>query len=108
VYPHWGGARTVTGPSLRSTALRYRKGKIAVKLACTGTATCRGTLRIAKGKKTIGSKAYRVAGGRSGTVTVKPSRRGARALGSRRSQTVSVQLKPSTGAATKKALKLRR
>lgn len=108
VYPHWGGARTVVGPALRSTTLRYRKGKIAVKVACTGTATCRGTLRIRKGKTTVGSKAYRVAGGKSGTVTVKPSRRGARTLGSRRSQTVTVELKPSTGAATSKALKLRR
>ena len=43
VYPHWGGARTVVGPTLRSTALRYRKGKIEVKVACTGTAACRGT-----------------------------------------------------------------
>jgi hypothetical protein len=108
VYPHWGGPRTVIGPALRSTSLRYRKGRIAVAVACRGTATCRGTLRISKGKTTVGSKAYRVAGGKSATVSVKPSRRGARALGSRRSQTVSVQLKPSTGAATTKSLKLRR
>ncbi|MBE2315807.1 hypothetical protein DVA67_007455 [Solirubrobacter sp. CPCC 204708] len=107
-YPHWGGARTVVGPALRSSSLRYRGGKIAVRVACTGTATCRGTLRIKRGKTTVGSRAYRVAGGRSGTVTVKPSRRGGRALGSRRSQTVSVQLKPSTGEAVTKSLKLRR
>jgi hypothetical protein len=108
VYPHWGGARTAVGPALRSTALRYRKGKIAVKVACTGTATCRGTLRIRKGKTTVGSKRYRVVGGRSATVTVKPSRRGARALGARRSQTVSVEIEPSTGATSKKSLTLRR
>jgi hypothetical protein len=108
VYPHWGGARTVVGPELRSSALRYRGGKIAVRIACTGTAACRGTLRIRKGKTTIGSRAYRVSGGKTGTVTVKPSRRGARALGSRKSQTVSVQLKPSTGDAVTKSLKLRR
>ncbi|RKQ93411.1 hypothetical protein C8N24_3277 [Solirubrobacter pauli] len=108
VYPHWGGARTVVGPALRSTALRYRKGRIAVSLRCTGTAACKGTVRIKKGKTTVGSRAYRVAGGKSGTVTVKPSRRGARALGSRRAQTVSVELKPSAGATVKQALKLRR
>ena len=108
VYPHWGGARTVVGPTLRSTTLRYRKGKIAVKVACTGTATCTGTVRIKKGKTTIGSRSYRVAGGKSGTVTIKPSRRGARSLGSRRSQTVSVELKPSTGEVVTRALKLRR
>jgi len=108
VYPQWGGARTVVGPTLRSTTLRYRKGKIAVGVACTGTAACRGTVRIKKGKTTVGSRAYRVAGGTSGTVTVKPSRRGARTLGSRRTQTVSVELKPSTGNAVTKALKLRR
>ena len=108
VYPHWGGARTVVGPTLRSTTLRYRKGKIAVQVACTGTAACTGTVRIKKGKTTIGSRSYRVAGGKSGTVTIKPSRRGARSLGSRRAQTVSVELKPSTGDAVKKSLKLRR
>jgi hypothetical protein len=108
VYPHWGGARTVVGPTLRSTTLRYSKGRIAVKVACTGSAACRGTVRIKKGKTTIGSRSYRVAGGTSGTVTIKPSRRGARALGSRRTQTVSVELKPSTGDAVKKSLKLRR
>ena len=86
----------------------YRRGKIEVKVACTGTAACRGTVRIKKGKTTIGSRSYTVAGGKSGTVTVKPSRRGARSLGSRRSQTVSVELKPSTGNAVKKSLKLRR
>lgn len=108
VYPHWGGARTAVGPTLRSTALRYRKGRIAVSVACTGTAACTGTVRIRKGRTTVGSRAYRVAGGKSASVTVKPSRRGARALGARRTQTVSVELKPSTGAATTKALKLRR
>lgn len=108
-YPHWGGARTAVGAALASTpTLRYRKGKIAVRVACTGTAACRGTLRIKKGKTVVGSRAYSVAGGKSGTVTVKPSRRGARALGTRRSQTVSVQLKPSTGAAVTKSFKLRR
>jgi hypothetical protein len=108
MYPHWGGARTAVGAALRSKSLRYRRGKIAVKLACAGTATCRGTVRIKKGKTTVGSKAYRVAGGTSRTVTVKPTRRGARALGSRRSQAVSVELKPSTGKATRQSLKLRR
>ena len=108
IYPHWGGARTVVGAALRSTSLRYRGGKIAVRVGCTGGEACRGTLRIKKGSTTIGSRSYRVAAGKSGTVTVKPSRRGARSLGSRRSQTVSVQLKPSTGATVTKSLKLRR
>jgi hypothetical protein len=108
VYPHWGGARTAVGPALRSTTLRNKRGKIAVRVACTGTVACRGTVRIKKGKTTVGSRSYSVAGGKTGTVTVKASRRGARALGSRRSQTVSVELKPSTGTAVKKSLKLRR
>ena len=107
-YPHWGGARTVVGAALRSSSLRYRGGKIAVRVGCTGGEACRGTLRIKKGSTTIGSRSYRIAAGKSETVTVKPSRRGARSLGSRRSQTVSVQLKPSTGATVTKALKLRR
>ena len=96
------------GAALRSSSLRYRGGKIAVRVACTGGEACRGTLRIKKGSTTIGSRAYRVAAGKSATVTVKPSRRGARSLGSRRSQTVSVQLKPSTGETVTKSLKLRR
>lgn len=108
VYPHWGGARTVVGAALRSSSLRYRGGKIAVRVGCTGGEACRGTLRIKKGSKTIGSRAYRVPAGKTGTVTVKPSRRGRRTLGTRRSQTVSVQLKPSTGEAVTKSLKLRR
>jgi hypothetical protein len=105
-YPHWGGARTAA--LVRSSTLRYRAGKIAVRVACTGTQACRGTLRIKKAATTIGTRAYRVAAGKTGTVTVKPSRRGRRALGSRRTQTVSVQLKPSTGAPVTRSLKLRR
>jgi hypothetical protein len=107
-YPHWGGARTPVGPALRSSALRYRGGKIAVRVACTGGSACRGTLRIKKAATTIGSRAYRVVPGKTATVTVKPSRRGKRELGSRRSQTVLVELKPSTGESSRKSLKLLR
>ena len=95
-------------PALRSTSLRYRGGKIAVRVALHRR---RGLPRDAADQE--GHDDDRLAlvprrGGKSGTVTVKPSRRGARSLGSRRSQTVSVQLKPSTGATVTKSLKLRR
>ena len=90
-----------------SSTLRYRGGKIGVRVVCAGAQACRGTLRIKKGSTTIGCA--RIASRRRpGTVTIKPSRRGARALGSRRTQTVSVQLKPSTGEVVTRALKLRR
>jgi len=108
VYPHWGGERTTVGAAVRSRSLRYRRGRIAVRVACTGTETCRGRLRISKGSRTLGSRNYRVRAGRSATVAVKPSRRGRRTIQARRSHTVRVQLKPSTGDTVTRSLRLRR
>jgi hypothetical protein len=79
-----------------------------VAVRCAAGKTCRGTLHIRKGKVAIGSRAYRIAAGATGTVSVKPSRRGRRALATRRRQTVTVELKPSTGEAVSRKLLLRR
>lgn len=107
VYPFWGGARTAVA-TIASRTLRYREGRIRVTVRCAAGEPCRGTLRIAKAKTTLGSRAYRVAAGRSASVSIKPSRRGHRTIARSRTHKVTVQLKPSTGAATSRKLTLRR
>jgi hypothetical protein len=94
--------------TVRSSALRYRKGRIRVTVRCAARASCRGTLNIRKGKVAIGSQAYRVRAGASAIVSVKPCRRGRRALATRRRDTVTVELKPSTGDVVSRKLTLRR
>ncbi|WP_320669454.1 hypothetical protein [Patulibacter defluvii] len=105
VYPFWGGAR---GPAtaIASTSLRYRKGRIAIKLRCGGGTTCRGSVRIKKGRTAIGSRSFTIKAGRSATVAVTPSRRGRAAI--RRRQTVTVTVAPRTGKTATAKLTLRR
>jgi hypothetical protein len=105
--PAWGGGDG-PGPAVRSTRLRVRRGKVAVKVACSGSEACRGTLRIKKGKRTLGSRSYRVSAGRRATVSVKPSRRGAKTIARSRSHTVSVELEPRGGSVIATKLDLRR
>lgn len=107
VSPTWGGG-DAPGPALASTSLRYRKGRIAVKVRCSGSAACRGTVAIKRRKTTLGSRSYRVKAGRRATISITPTSRGARAIARSRKQTVSVQLKPRGGQSTTKKLTLRR
>ena len=73
-----------------------------------GAETCAGTLTIKKGSSTLGKRAYRVAAGKSATVTVKPSSRGKRTIARSRSHKVTVELKPKAGPTIKAKLTLRR
>jgi len=111
--PTWGGGVALrggssSGPALASKSLRYRKGRIAVKVRCEGSSTCRGTVRIQKGKVKLGARAYRVAAGKSGKVSVKPSKRGKRIIASASEQKVTVLLAPKAGKTVSKKLTLRR
>lgn len=111
--PSWGGGdppgeTSAAGALLRSTTLHYRKGRIAIKLRCAGGSTCKGMLRVKKGRTTLGSRKYRVKAGKSGTVSVKPTSRGKRTLSRARKHTITVQLKPAKGTAIAKKLTLRR
>ena len=54
VSPSWGEGDG-PGPSVASTTLRQRKGKVPVKVACAGNETCSGTLRIKKRSSTLGT-----------------------------------------------------
>jgi hypothetical protein len=107
VSPSWGEGDG-PGPSVASTTLRQKRGKVAVKLACAGNETCSGTLRIRKRSSTLGSRAYRIAAGRSATVKVTPSSRGKRTIARSRSHKVTVELKPRSGSAIRAKLTLRR
>lgn len=108
VYPFWGGARAAGGAAIRSRSLRYRRGRIRVKLRCAGTEPCRGVLRLKRRSTTLGTRAYRIAAGKGATVAVTPSRRGRRALAKARRHRVTVLLKPSNGKTTRRKLTLRR
>jgi Ca2+-binding RTX toxin-like protein len=82
-----GGAsceRTIWAPRVSSPRLRYRGARIAVALACTGTSTCRGTLRLTvtrAGKAlTLAKAGYRARRGKRVTVRLKPGAAGRSAL----------------------------
>jgi len=105
--PSWGEG-TGPGPAVASKTLRYRKARVAVKVACEGSDACRGTLRLKKGKTLLGKRAYRVAAGRTATVNLKPSGRGARTLARSRKHRVVVELKPSQGTTLSTKVTLRR
>jgi DNA-binding beta-propeller fold protein YncE len=94
--------------ALTSSRLRYRSGRIAVTVSCRASRACRGTLRIAKGKTTIGARSYRIKAGKRATVRLKPSRRGRATLRRSRTHRVTVQLRQSNGRTVSRALTLRR
>jgi RTX calcium-binding nonapeptide repeat (4 copies) len=92
---------------IRSSSLRYRKGRIAVRVGCP-SAACRGTLRIFKAKRRIATARYRVAAGRSSNVRAKPSRKGRAILSRARRHRVTVELRPRGGSPVRRKLTLRR
>jgi hypothetical protein len=96
-----------TATALTSTRLRYRSGRIAVKISCLATRTCRGTLRVAKGKTTIATRSYRINAGKRGTVRLRTTRRGSATLRRSRTHRVTVQLRQSNGRTVSQALILR-
>lgn len=85
------------GASVGSRALRYRRGKVAVTVLCGGPKRCAGTVRLRKGKKTIGSRRYSVAKGRQARVAVIPTRRGKRMISAAKRHRVLVVLAPRRG-----------
>ena len=81
-----------------------RKGRVSVRVVCEGDAgaVCKGTLRLARGKASYGSKRFMIAAGKTATVKVTLRSKARRALKSGR--TVRVTL--STGA-LRQAVRLR-
>ncbi|MQA74929.1 MAG: hypothetical protein GEU88_11410 [Solirubrobacterales bacterium] len=114
-YPFWGGPRTDAdaGVSLGSKRLRYRRGKVKVKITCEAAEDCRGKLSIRtakrvkvgdKGKRkakrlTIAKDNYRVTAGDIDSEKVRPKGAGRRLLEQKRggSIKVKVNLRPKGG-----------
>jgi hypothetical protein len=105
--PTWGDGAG-PGAALGSRSLRLRGGRIPVSVSCGGPAPCRGSVRIANGRATVGRRSYRVAAGRTAVVSLKPTRRGLATLGDRRRLGVTVQLSPADGKRVSARLTLRR
>ncbi len=105
--PAWGGG-VGPGPEVASKALRLRSRRVPVQVRCGGPATCRGTVRLAKGSRTLGRRGYRIAAGRSVSVAVTPTASGRRTIARSRAQRVTVQLRPSSGKPFSSAMTLRR
>ena len=107
-----GGVAPATAKSKRASAkikssrnLRVdRRGRLSVRVACTGDAgaVCRGTLKLARGSTTYGSKQFKIAAGKTATVKLTLRAKARRAMKSGR--TVKATL--STGA-LKQAVRLR-
>jgi hypothetical protein len=91
--------------SIASRSLRYRRGRVEVKVRCPGPDGCRGTVRLTAKGRSVGSRRYRAAAGRTVAVSVRPGRRARRVVS--RARRVTVTVRPSRGAATRKTLRLR-
>jgi DNA-binding beta-propeller fold protein YncE len=103
------GGRGGAGAAVAPGQLRYRKGRIPVKLACGGGAPCKGKLSVSKGKRRLGSVAYSLSAGKSKTVRAKVTRKGRKAIAAGRRHRVTVVLTPRGGGApVSRTLTLRR
>jgi hypothetical protein len=107
--------------TVRSTRLRVKGRRVAVSLRCTGTAACKGKLRLrtaAKvrfGKKkakrvlTLTSMAkYSLQAGTRATVRLSLARRGRSYMAAHRKVRVALEVKPASGVPSKRKLTLRR
>lgn len=103
-----------TRPSarIRSSALRYRKGRVAVSVSCgAGKSRCTGTLRVRTASRVkVGSKRrtvtivqarYSVAPGRSKAVSARPTASGRSLLRRTRKVRVRVSVDPKGAGATR-------
>ncbi|MEV4421219.1 amidase [Patulibacter sp. NPDC049589] len=87
----------VVAPVLSANAVRATTGRtVAFRIRCgaaAGTTRCRGTLKLTAGGRTIGTRAFSVAAGRTVTVRVRLTRSAYRTLVSRRTRRVAVRLR---------------
>ena len=93
------GGRAGAGAAIAPDRLRYRRGRIPVKIACGGATRCTGKLNIIKRKRKLGSVAYNVPAGQTKTVKTKVTRPGRKAISARRKHRVTVELRPRGGGA---------
>lgn len=105
--PTWS-AGAGPGARLSATRLGYARGRVAVPLRCDGRAACAGAVRIRKGRATVASGRYRLAGGRAAKVAVTATRRGRALLAKARRHTLAVTVAPRGGKATTATATLRR
>ena len=100
VYPSWGGTPGSAGDRVEipKQKLRYRKGKIKVKLACSAATLCAGKLVIRKGKKAkLAKGSYELAAGESGKAVAKTTRKGRALLKRTNKVKVTIELRPKGG-----------
>lgn len=105
--PSWGGGDG-PGPALASPKVRYRNGRLGVKLRCGGQVSCRGTVRFKRGRTMLGARSFRLKAGRAATVKVKVSKRGRGKLERSFPSRLVLQLKPAEGKLVTQRLPLRR
>lgn len=107
--------------SISSSSLRVSRGTVTVRMRCHGTGACAGVLALrsaaavrvtrkarARVVTLAPSRRYRVAAGRSATVTFRLGPTATRVLRVRSTLTVLVRARPSSGPAVSRRLALRR
>lgn len=110
--PGGGGTGVVAPLRVKSRSLRLKKGRVRVRVACTapkGT-PCRGKARLrTRGSKPklLATRALRIAGGRTATVTFKLSKK-ARNRVRKKSNKVSIVMDLGAAGKATKNLKLKR
>jgi len=90
-----------------------RKGKVRVRVNCSGDAgsSCKGKVKLKRGKRTLGSKRFAIAAGQTATVTVKLKKSAFKALKKTKrgkKVTVAISGKDTAGAhiATRRTIRL--
>ncbi|WP_028062621.1 calcium-binding protein [Solirubrobacter soli] len=93
-------------PTIRSTKLSVKSGRVSVSLSCAAACSGKLTLRTTK-KVTVASGSYSIAAGKSATVRLKLSSKGRSLMRKVTKVRVKLTASPKTGKAVSKTLTLR-
>jgi hypothetical protein len=110
--PSPGGA---AAPSIRSSKLSVRRGRVSISMSCTEACSGKLTLKTASKVKlgskrsvvTLGSASYSLAAGKKATVKVKLSSKGRSVMRKVTKVRVKLMASPKSGKATSKTLTLK-
>ena len=70
-----GCERLTRAPGVGSARLRFRDGRVALRLSCPKGATCRGTALL-RSAKTLASASYRIGSGKRATIGLRATSAG--------------------------------
>ena len=104
-----GPQSSVATPVKPKGAVRVRKGRVALKVRCTGAAPCAGKLALSRPGTFLGGARFTVPAGSARTVAVKLTRKGLKALRKGRGATIGAKATAKSAGGSKSVfLKIKR